>query len=69
MHDSTVTAILGSERLAYSAKEAADLIGVTERHMRRLIADEVIRSVKRNGRRLIPRDELLAYIEVGERAA
>ncbi len=46
------------ERLAFSPKEAAMKLGVSERHLRGLIARDEIRTVRLGARILIPADAL-----------
>ena len=51
-----------SDRLAYSVREAAEAIGISETKMRELCLRGEIKSIKLEGRRLVPRwvlEELL----------
>lgn len=50
------------EPLAYSVKNAARALDISERTMRHLLATGEIPSVKVGGSRRVPRAELLAYI-------
>lgn len=50
------------ERLAYSITDAAEALGIPRNTLRDHVADGRIPSVKRCGRRLILRDDLLAWL-------
>jgi excisionase family DNA binding protein len=55
-------------RLAYSISEASVLVGVSERTLHRLIADDRLSSVRFGRRRVIPTDSLLNYFGSGIRS-
>lgn len=58
------------EKLAFSAKEAADLLGVSEWTVYRLVADEVLAKVPYMGKRVvIARHELERFASQGVKAA
>ena len=46
------------EKMAYSASEAAEAVGISERHIRNLINSGQIRTVRLGRRVLIPREAL-----------
>ncbi len=47
-----------NQKLAYSAKEAAETLGVSERHVRDMISEGRIRTVALGRRLLIPVESL-----------
>jgi excisionase family DNA binding protein len=51
------------ERLAYGVQDAAKLLSMGERTLWELIASGELHSIKRGGRRLVPRTALLDFIE------
>jgi excisionase family DNA binding protein len=54
-----------AERLTLSVREAASVLGVSQRTIERLVADGTLRSVTLNRRRLIPRKALDELVEPG----
>ncbi len=52
----------GEGKMAYSPKEAALALGISERTMRSAIADKRVRVVKFGARLLVPREELEALL-------
>lgn len=51
-------------RVAYSVPEVAELLGgVTERYVWTLLSRNELTSVKIGGRRLVPADDLTAFVE------
>lgn len=55
------------ERLAYSFREVAEALGVSESHVSRLAKARVIPTVVVGKRKLVPREELEALLR-GERS-
>jgi excisionase family DNA binding protein len=51
------------QRLAYSVRETADLLGVSEKSVRRLIARQLLRPCKALRHLLIPRAELERFLK------
>ncbi len=49
---------VADEKLAYSASEAAETLGVSERHVRDMVSEGQIRVVRLGRRLLIPADAL-----------
>lgn len=50
------------ERLAYSPGEAHRLLGVNEQWLDNRLNDGSIRSIKCEGRRIVPRSAILAFL-------
>jgi excisionase family DNA binding protein len=57
------TQISNSERLGYSSKEVAALLGCSEKHIKNLIEAGELQSVKFGKRRIIPASALLHKLE------
>ncbi len=49
---------MADEKVAYSASEAAETLGVSERHIRDMVTEGQIRVVRLGRRLLIPADAL-----------
>jgi len=49
---------MGEAKMAFSAKEAADTLGVSERHVRDMVNEGQIRVVRLGRRLLIPAEAL-----------
>ena len=49
---------MGEAKMAFSAKEAAETLGVSERHIRDMVNEGQIRVVRLGRRLLIPADSL-----------
>jgi len=62
-----VKASMTGERLAYSPGEARTLIGVSQQWFYNRLNDGSIRSIKCEGRRIVPRSALIAFL--GDSAA
>jgi len=58
-----------AERLAVSTHEAAELLGVSERHLRTMVAMRMIRTVRLRGRVVVPLAELRRIVELPEAGA
>lgn len=55
-----------ADRMYYSVKQAADLLGVSERFIYYRLASGEIKGVKFRGRRLISKDAVIEYAQSDE---
>ncbi len=49
---------MGEAKMAFSAREAAETLGVSERHVRDMVSEGQIRTVRLGRRLLIPAESL-----------
>ena len=54
---------MSEAKLTYSLDEAADALGVSRRHVERLIAQDELLSVKLGRRRMVALADLQGYVE------